>query len=116
VPLDQKAHIVNIRDVPNDQGSQVVIRWTPSDYDAPSFRAVTGYRVWRRAPLGLTAARSGAVPAAWRREVTPTGTIVFWEPLVAIPAGKLRGYAFTAPTTQDSMEDSNPLRRSSCRR
>ncbi len=112
IPFDTAARIVNIRDVPADQGGLVVLRWMRSDFDSPSDHEITGYRVWRRAPLGLAATGSllaaPPVMAGWRPEAMPTGEVVFWEALALVPAAFLDGYAYTAPTTQDSTEDSNP--------
>ncbi len=107
-PLDYKAAIVNIRDVPFDQGGKVVVRWLRSDYDLANLRTVLGYRVWRRAPLGLSAMNSVAPTTRLRPKMTSTGAVVYWEPLADLPAAGLDGYAFTAATTQDSTDAGNP--------
>ncbi len=112
--------IVAVRDVPNDQGGHVFITWrTPQD--KPGVQVVTGYRVWRRAPnpsapaaaratLGVPVATNGAAAERGRRVALPDGTLLegFWEAIATLPAEQLINYAYEAPTTQDSMAESNP--------
>ena len=109
--------IVDVRDVPNDQGGRVFVTWLRSGLDGGTAPSITGYRVWRRIPPAAAAlasfARAETSPAlssVWiRHEASPEGTTVtFWEALVTLPAEQLEGYGYTAPTTQDSMENSNP--------
>src|SRR5439155_4873079 len=46
-------HLASVRDVPNDQGGHVFVRWTASSFDvAGSATPISGYRVWRRLPPG----------------------------------------------------------------
>jgi len=101
--------IVAVRDVPNDQGGHVFITWhSPLDY--PGARAVTGYRVWRRAPNpGAAAARRAS--AGMTVTTRPDGAALegYWESIATLPAEQLVNYAYDAPTTQDSIAGSNPL-------
>jgi len=108
LPPDTAPRIADVRDVPNDQGGKVVVEWLRSDLDAQPLRHITGYRVWRRAPLGM--AVEGTAELLHTVEVGPDGSVstVFWEALVTLPAAYLEGYAYVAPTTQDSLEGSNP--------
>lgn len=98
--------LLAIRDVPHDQGGRVVLRWRASEYDVPGHDpAISGYRIWRRAPLFETSQRGLAsreiggpfAPDTW-----------FWEDLGDVSAAFLEGYAFTAPTLYDSARHVNP--------
>lgn len=102
-PLDTIPHIASVRDVPNDQGGHVFVRWSASDLDVPGKRVITGYRVWRRTPLTMANAASRA--RIERNQVTGE----FWEALATLPVSALGGYAYTAPTTQDSLPGGNPF-------
>jgi FG-GAP-like repeat len=106
--------ITSVRDVPNDQGGKVFVTWTRSAQDVTG-GSVTNYRVWRRIPPGLaqTRLRDPATSAAIRaiprqRSGTEAAEIDYWEALVTLPAQRLAGYGYTAPTTQDSLPSGNP--------
>ena len=108
--------LTKVRDVPNDQGGKVFVTWTRSSLDV-SGGSVNSYRVWRRVPpeAALVAGRSLASesPTAALRSIRitrPDGTTgtVYWEALATLPAQRLEGYGYTAPTTQDSMHNSKP--------
>lgn len=99
VPLNPV--IVSIRDVPNDQGGVVTIKWR-SPGDAPGIHLVNGYRVWRRAPLGI------ATMLARSLGYTRLNGDEFWEAVASLPAEQLGNYAYTAATTQDSLPGGNP--------
>lgn len=108
IPLDSAARIVSVRDVPRDEGGWVTLRWLASDLDVHPWRVVTGYRVWRRAPQEAAFGAAARLTPAWRREVAPSGMVEFWQALGTVPAGYVEGYAFLAPTTEDSTADANP--------
>lgn len=99
LPLETRPHLVSVRDVPNDQGGSVLLRWEGSDYDTSVNPQVTGYRLWRRAPLGAASAFVAGAPA--QPQAGPPG---FWEVVGEMPSAQLGGYAFTAKTFQDSLE------------
>lgn len=104
-PPDTAPSIVAIRDVPNDQGGRVFVDWVRSDFDTPEHRLIKTYRVWRRAnPSVATSARRLVRMAA-----PGAVTVEFWEPLADLPAAHLEGYSYMAATSQDSIENSNPL-------
>jgi len=120
VVLPSNPIIVAVRDVPRDQGGRVFLTWR-SALDRPGLMIVTGYRVWRRAPdpTAAAAARTGAgepdarppSPGADRAHGAlgdERAQENFWEAIATLPAEQLVSYAYTAPTTQDSMADSNP--------
>jgi len=102
LPLEARPQLVGVRDVPNDQGGSVILRWEGSDLDTPVNHQVTRYRVWRRAPLGAAAALIAGAPAP-----SAAGPPGFWEVVGEMPSAQLGGYAFTANTFQDSL-DSGP--------
>lgn len=107
--------LLSVRDVPNDQGGHVFLRWTKSVFDtAGNSLQTTGYRVWRRLPPGAAQARlagTGVGTAVRAIPRAPGGAgvaIDFWEALATLPAEGLAGYGNDAPTTQDSLPGSNP--------
>jgi hypothetical protein len=116
-PDPRVPHLVSVRDVPNDQGGRVFLRWTRSSYDTAGTTRITGYRVWRRLPPEAAAAalaRTASAGAAPLRAVpVRTGSalagIEYWEAIATLPAERLAGYGYTASTTQDSLPGSNPF-------
>ena len=116
-PDPRAPHLVSVRDVPNDEGGQVFLRWTRSSYDTAGIASITGYRVWRRLPPELATAalrRAGSADAARLRAVpvttgTTSAAIEYWEAIATLPAEQLAGYGFTAPTIRDSLAGSNPF-------
>lgn len=113
--------IVDVRDVPRDQGGCVFLTWR-FYLDRPDFQTVTGYRVWRRVPPSTCLAegeesRSSMllVSQTPRMICTLPGVLLdgrtdetFWEAIATLPAAQLVSYGYTAATTQDSMAGSNP--------
>lgn len=105
--VSQAPHLESVRDVPNDNGGKVFVTWLPSSLDVPG-GSVNQYRVWRRIPAAAAAALDDAEPPVFRTMGPDGVTTVFWEALATLPAQRLEGYGYTAATTQDSMEFSNP--------
>jgi len=111
--------LVSVRDVPNDQGGKVFLRWTASSFDTHNDDSVIGYRVWRRLPpssvaRAQAAGTAGSSPTSALRAIPrpagPSGVMVdYWEAIADLPAEQLQGYGYTAATTQDSLPGSNPL-------
>jgi hypothetical protein len=111
--LDPRAPVLNhVRDVPNDQGGRVFLTWSASSLDVTG-GAVNAYRVWRRIPPGqaqaLVAAARPRKDLLARPAFAGSALIEYWEALATLPAQRLAGYGYTAPTTQDSMTFSNPF-------
>jgi len=94
--------LIDVRDVPNDNGGFVFLTWNASSLDVTG-GAVNSYRVWRRIPPGLGAAALAAKAERDRiitREISlPDGTtlIEYWEALVTLPAQRLPGYGTRPP-------------------
>jgi len=114
-PAPGPPHLVSVRDVPNDQGGRVFLRWTRSSLDTVG-KPITGYRVWRRLPLGASvlaraqraAADGDGAIVAIARAVGTNDLVGYWEALATLPAEGLPGYGYAAATTQDSLPGSNP--------
>ncbi len=104
--------LLPVRDVALDQGARVLLRWEASEYDVASNGSITGYRVWRRAPLQAARAGGPATPlglAVRASHATPSQLLTeFWENLADIPAAQFPGYASVAATLTDSTAAGNP--------
>jgi len=107
--------LTDVRDVPNDNGGKVFVTWLASGYDTDAHHTVTGYRVWRRIPPAV-AARASATPERSARSEHrirsiphPDGSTEYWEALITLPAQRLEGYGYTAPTTEDSTRHSDGM-------
>lgn len=82
-----KPNLLSVKDVPNDQGGKVNLKWARSAYDASGVVTVTGYLVQRSLP--------------------PGGTGFFWENIITIPATRENYYAYTDNTPFDSASGNN---------
>ena len=101
---EPRPRLAGVKDVANDQGGRIMVRWYRSERDGVIGADVVKYRVWRRAPTALA---SRLAPAS--RPMLPAALAIdFWEPIGEVPAVKLAGYALTVPTLQDSLPGSNP--------
>ena len=121
--------ILDIRDVKNDQGGQVRIRWAASYVDSV-LRLVETYSVWRQVPTIAQAvlrpdravlasspadarerARALAEAGSSQHVLLPEATaagVVFWEFLASLEAHGNGTYSYVAPTTSDSTAAGNP--------
>jgi hypothetical protein len=100
--------IVSIRDVPQDQGGRVTIKWD-SPADIPGTALISRYRIWRRAPPGAAALWTDDEADRFVQLPLPGAAAVdYWEAVAELPAERLAHYAYTATTPQDSMAGSNP--------
>jgi hypothetical protein len=106
--------ILEVSDVPDDDGGYVNITWSPSFYDNPVFEAgIRRYKIWRRAGMpatGPTALRAGNLKAvqhpADRFESAEEGPL--WELIGHAPADAGSVYTFLAET------DCGPLHAGPC--
>jgi hypothetical protein len=76
--------ILEVRDVPADQGGHVRVTWAASYLDADPGYRMAWYDVYRRVPAGPS-----------------------FDPIVTLPASGLATYSYVAPTTVDSSGGSN---------
>jgi hypothetical protein len=114
--------IVNVRDVPVDQGGKVSLEWNASYIDGDPWNLVANYWIWRQAPRSLAVAAlargarlegDGATPATspeglWKITIDGAQTL-FWEYVGSQAAQGFPGYSYVAPTTGDSIGGANPL-------
>ena len=121
--------IAGVKDVPNDQGGKVSVKWSASYLDSPPDFTVYDYRIWRQSPpaaaqLALahgarlvsaagptTAARGDPLTAAKGRVFRTSveaGQTFYWELVGTQVASQQPAYSFTAPTTTDSVGAGNP--------
>lgn len=115
-------HIVSIKDVPDDQGKQVLMLWDSSCLDTKAHRLIYYYSIWRRhlagAKIELTGKEwDGSLPkdftqSIYRRIERDVGSgetkTEYWELIGTVIAHLLEGYAFIAPTLEDSSDSSIP--------
>ncbi len=74
-------NFIYVKDVPNDQGGKVHLKWARSGYDTPGFAVVIDYFIQRSYP--------------------PIGGNFSWETIFAIPATNEPFYTYTANTPYD---------------
>ncbi|MBK8983698.1 MAG: FG-GAP repeat protein [Ignavibacteria bacterium] len=86
-PPSVKPILISVKDVPNDQGGKVNLKWTRSAYDITGTDMITDYLIQRSLPPG-----SGGF---------------FWENLAYIPATRESFYAYTDDTPFDSVSGNN---------
>lgn len=112
-PDTRSPFLTGVRDVPNDQGGRVFLTWNASSLDVQG-GTVNQYRIWRQVPTAMALDHGGTRVSGPALLTTRTSRsdgvtdIVYWESIATLPAQRLQGYGFTAPTTQDSMQHSNP--------
>ena len=113
--------IVTVRDVPNDQGGNVSLRWTAGLLDNAPTNPITQYWIWRQVPVqsaqaalaagarlvddGSTAAAS---PGRSFRTTIEAAQVYYWEYVGSQPAHGFPAYSYTASTLSDSVSGSNP--------
>jgi hypothetical protein len=120
--LELAPQIASIVDVPQDQGRQVMIHWDRSALDQPKFQLITDYSIWRRSPLGakievsgqeydgtLAADRGKRIYRLVERATVDGGMKAeYWEYMGSVDAHFLEGYAYIAPTLEDSSAGGTP--------
>jgi hypothetical protein len=110
--------IVSMKDVPNDQGGKVSVRWNASPFDVAALNLVNDYFIWRQVPAtrAATLIKSGSRLKAQRggdairdgNATIESAQIYYWELIGEQAARRLPGYSFTATTLSDSVPGSNP--------
>lgn len=78
-----KPMLISVKDVPNDQGGKINLKWTRSAYDVIGNDMITDYLIQRSLP--------------------PGGGGFYWENIAAIPATKESYYAYNDNTPFDSL-------------
>ncbi|RME00450.1 MAG: T9SS C-terminal target domain-containing protein [Calditrichaeota bacterium] len=96
--------IVEVEDVPNDQGRQVRISWNASRFDgvAPE-QSIVEYTIWRKVDqqvLGKAAVSSLDLARHPGGMAAIEGSL--WDFVATIPAHQFARYAFIAPTLGDA--------------
>ena len=78
-----KPMLISVKDVPNDQGGKVNLKWTRSAYDVLGNEMITDYLIQRSLPPGVGG--------------------FYWENIAYIPATKESYYAYNDNTPFDSL-------------
>ncbi len=112
--------ITSIRDVPNDEGGYVSIRWNKSWLDVMPGNPISQYWIWRQVPQaaaqaalakGATLLDAGETPQRGARTLRAIGNgldVYYWEYLGYVSAQGQAGYSVIEPTRGDSVAGSNP--------
>ncbi len=103
------ASIVQIRDVPGDNGKSVQVVWNKFPAENAGYNRLTSYGVWRQDPL-LPATGSSASRFNSYTEMIKGGTVgnqyvmgaSVWTYIASVPASNLAQYSYIAPTLFDS--------------
>jgi fibronectin type 3 domain-containing protein len=106
--------ILSVKDVPNDQGGRVTVRWSASALD-DQIHNLPSYSIWRAIPEGLQLlAKKGMNVADAPEAVKPrrrlqriNGVDYAWEWIATQPAHRFANYSYTAETLYDSMSTTN---------
>lgn len=105
--------IVSVKDVPDDQGGKVSVRWKRSAIDTRPSTYVTYYSIWRSI-LPVSGTMQGGVRLVTAADVGPDfsgpghrftvsgSNTYYWEWIANVPAHYFEGYSFTAATLMDS--------------
>ena len=117
-----EAEIINVKDVPGDEGGKVKLSWYASWLDPANDSNLNLYEIYRSAPPNLAAEafRQGAYRMSSLGDTPPAGKRAFyvgrngaqvyaWEFLANVgPAHYLSAYSYIASTTGDSTGAYNP--------
>jgi hypothetical protein len=101
--------IVQIKDIPADNGSAVQVIWNQFPAEQFSFGRLSSYGIWRRDPI-LPATTTALKSAKSFTELLSIGSIgdkytmagSVWTYVAAVPASNLPTYSYIAPTLFDS--------------
>jgi hypothetical protein len=103
------ASIVQIKDVPGDNGKGVQVVWNKFPAENAGYNRLTSYGVWRQDPL-LPATGSSVSRFNSYTEMIKGGTVgnqyvmgtFVWTYIASVPASNLPQYSYIAPTLFDS--------------
>ncbi|MCX6137526.1 MAG: T9SS type A sorting domain-containing protein [Ignavibacteriales bacterium] len=110
IHLTVAPQIQYVKDVANDQGQRVTIKWIASALDT-NVAFLKFYSVWRATPERILHSQKSPIPMKdvnndfknpSQKIQKINGTIYCWEWIANQPAHKLRFYAYTAQTLYDS--------------
>lgn len=118
---DPEPSIVQVKDVPNDQGGTVNIQWTASYLDVAPANPLDAYWIWRQVPTAAAKAAlergaplfdAHAAPRSGMIRLTAENAAVYyWEFVASQVAHGFTGYSYTASTLSDSVAGGNPYTR-----
>lgn len=107
-----EGEIVEVMDVPNDQGKQVRVNWTRFGGDGESDNPVQSYALWRRVDDMTTAAEDVAVYDTYKLTVAQVENMSVgsrlqlagevWDFVGSVPAASMDEYSAIVPTLYDS--------------
>ena len=93
--------ILNVDDIPGDQGNNVRIVWLRSLYDGlDNSQTIIGYDVWRRVDEGSLVAGTKAVLPGLTGPLSLQGTL--WDFIATVPPVGFDEYSLVSPTLYDS--------------
>ena len=103
------ANIVQIKDVPNDNGKFVQVVWKEFPAENASYNKIVNYGIWRQDPL-LPVAGSSITHFNSYTEMIKGATVgnqyvmgtSVWTFVASVPASNLPQYSYIAPTLFDS--------------
>jgi hypothetical protein len=107
------ANIVQIKDVPGDNGKDVQVVWNQFPAENASYNKLTSYGVWRQDPL-LPVSGSSIAHFNSYSEMLKAGSVggqyvmgsSVWTFVASVPAAGLSQYSYIAPTLFDSTKTS----------
>lgn len=112
--LIEQPEILSVKDIPNDQGGKVELKWTASWYDLG--QNFSYYSVWQaldEAPMSSLSSPKNSKnqndTARNYRTITMNGTTQTWGWVANVPGHRHGQYVYTAPTLYDSMAATNGL-------
>jgi hypothetical protein len=102
VPMPEPT-LLTVRDIPDDQGGKVLVRWRASILDT-NVNVLPHYSVWRVVPEGIA-----KVAGRTYRIAKINGTSHTWEWVASPLAHRFMSYAYTVPTLYDSTSASSAI-------
>lgn len=101
--------IVSIKDIPNDQGGYVTLKWNASSLDT-NVNGLPYYSIWRALPEGMEVLEANCTQNSGEfkkqshvyRVKKYNGINYAWEWITNLPAHRFSSYSYTAQTLYDS--------------